>query len=564
MLTSDKKVVQLVIDQCYLHGVRHVVISPGSRNAPFSISFDEHPDIKTFVIHDERSAAFFALGIAEQLHKPVALCCTSGSAALNYFPAIAEAYYRSIPLIVITADRPAEWINQGDGQTIMQQNVFGEHVRYQVNLDDVHFSAEQKWLYQRETALAFNCALSNWKGPIHFNVSLSEPLYNSVEKTTEYSRKITQVSSQIDWNQEFSNFLQLGLESEKILVLCGQMPKSASLQIALIEFAKRDNVVILTDNTANLSSELFNNCIDRSIQGMLETDKENLSPTLLITLGGAIVSKNIKNFIRNYPPNQHWRLGYHFPGMDTYQCLSHELPIQPALFFQKLNEGKQTLTNSTYNKQWKSIDNDKRHKAELYAPNLNSLSDLLIFKTIFELIPDSIVLHMSNSSVIRYCQLFDSNTTIDYRANRGTSGIDGSTSTALGAAVANPNREHLLITGDISFAYDSNALWNKYVPKNLKIIVINNQGGGIFRIIPGSSTSKQLNPYFEAEHDQEAVKIAAAYGLSHVAITDQKTLFEQVHTFLTTAQPEASLLEIFSDSKENPIQFQAYLNFLTS
>lgn len=564
MLSSDKKVVQLLIDQCHMYGVRRVVISPGSRNAPLSIAFDEHPAIQTFVVHDERSAAFFALGMSEELNEPVALCCTSGSAALNYFPAISEAYYRCIPLIVITADRPNEWINQGDGQTIMQQHVFGNHVRYSTNLDDADFSANKQWKYQLETALAFNSALSPWKGPIHFNVSLSEPLYHSVEKTTAYGRKITQVPTQIDWNQQFSNFLQLGLESEKILVLCGQMPKSASLQIALIEFAKRDNVAILTDNTANLSSELFNNCIDRSIQGMLETDKENLSPTLLITLGGAIVSKNIKNFIRKYPPNQHWRLGYQFPGMDTYQCLSHELPIQPALFFQRLNEGKQTLINSTYNQQWKSIDKDKRHKAELYTLNSSSISDLLIFKTIFELIPDSIVLHMSNSSVIRYCQLFDTNKTIDYRANRGTSGIDGSTSTALGAAVANPNREHLLITGDISFAYDSNALWNKYVPKNLKIIVINNQGGGIFKIIPGSSTSKQLNPYFEAEHDQQAVKIAAAYGLSHAAIMDQNTLFEQLHTFLTTAYPEASLLEIFSDSKENPIQFQAYLNFLTS
>ena len=182
MLTSDKLMVQLVVDQCEAHGIRKIVFSPGSRNSPFAISFDENPYFETYVIHDERSAAFFALGMSQELQEPVALCCTSGTAALNYYPAIAEAYYRSIPLMVITADRPESWINQGDGQTIVQRNVFQNHIRYTVNLTDGNESETDVWYAQRETAIGMSILTGKWKGPVHFNVGLNEPLYNSNEK----------------------------------------------------------------------------------------------------------------------------------------------------------------------------------------------------------------------------------------------------------------------------------------------------------------------------------------------------------------------------------------------
>ena len=563
MLTSDKKVVQLVIDQCYLHGVRHVVISPGSRNAPFSISFDEHPDIKTFVIHDERSAAFFAMGIAEQLQEPVAICCTSGSAALNYYPAIAEAYYRSIPLIVITADRPEEWINQGDGQTIMQQNVFGKHVRYQVNLDDAHFSAEQQWKYQRETALAFDSALSRWKGPIHFNVGLSEPLYQSIEKEDCFGRKIESIPTIIDWNDEFKTFIRKEMLSKKVMVLCGQLPKSVELQESLSEFAKRENVAVLVDNTSNLTDDAFNHCIDRSLQGLNDEDKEELSPDLLITIGGAIVSKNIKLFLRKNPPKQHWKIGYNFPGMDTYQCLSHEMQSHPSEFFNSLNKLDPPSTPSNYGRNWKLIDINKQERVNNFNITSNTLSDITVFQTILKFLPNTSILHMGNSSVVRYCQLFEPNKTIEYRCNRGTSGIDGSTSTAIGAAFINPEKEHVLLCGDLSFFYDSNALWNKYLPKNLKIIVVNNHGGGIFRIIPGPSNSKQLETFFEAKHIQNIEKIASAFNCDYSIIQEKEELKKDIITFLTKKSENLSLMEIVTDSTQNPLYLQDFLTFIT-
>jgi 2-succinyl-5-enolpyruvyl-6-hydroxy-3-cyclohexene-1-carboxylate synthase len=564
MLSSDKKVVQLLIDQCYHHGVRNVVISPGSRNAPLSISFDEHPSIQTYVIHDERSAAFFALGMSEQLNQPVALCCTSGSAALNYFPAIAEAYYRCIPLIVITADRPAEWINQGDGQTIMQQNVFGEHVRYQVNLDDVHFSAEQQWKYQRETALAFDSALSRWKGPIHFNVGLSEPLYQSVEKEEFFGRKIESVPTIIDWNDEFKNFISKAIENKKVMVLCGQLPKSVELQAALSEFSKRENVVVLAENTSNLSNDAFNHCIDRSIDALKKNNEKDFKPEILITIGGAIVSKKIKSFLRNSAIQQHWKVGYEFPGMDTYQALTHTMPCKPSAFLKKLNEINISPSHVKYNDLWKSIDRKNISLIKSFDIKSEKLTDIIVFKTIFEIIPPC-VLHMGNSSVIRYCQLFDPIKGFGFRANRGTSGIDGSTSTAMGAAYSDPNQLHVFISGDISFLYDSNALWNSYQAKNLKIIIVNNQGGGIFRIIPGSSESKQLDIYFEAKHKQNAVKISEAFGWNYKSIELKTNLSVDLTAFFASSKnnDKPELIEIFTDANQNAADLSLFTTYLT-
>ena len=564
MLTSDKKVVQLIIDQCYHHGVRNVVISPGSRNAPLSISFDEHPSIQTYVIHDERSAAFFALGMSEQLNQPVAVCCTSGSAALNYYPAISEAYYRSIPLIVITADRPEAWINQGDGQTIMQQNVYNKHVHHYVQLQDTLFTDEQKWLYQRETAIGFERALKSRKGPIHFNVSLSEPLYKTIEKQEDFSRKIEVLPLKINWTNEVKSWAEKGLRSQKIMVLCGQQAKSAQLQSALIQFSEHKNVAILVENTANLVHANFNHCIDRSLYGITDSQKEQLSPDLLITLGGAIVSKNIKTFLRKNPPKQHWKIGTDFPGMDTYQCLSHEIQSEAALFFDKLNELVPATTTSNYFTSWKEVNVKKQEKTSGFNIKSDKLTDITVFQSIFNLLPSSSILHMSNSSVVRYCQLLEPNSSIEYRSNRGTSGIDGSTSTAVGAAFMDPNHLHVLLTGDISFLYDSNALWNKYQPSNLKIIVINNHGGGIFRIIPGPAESKQLETYFEAKHHQNSGKIADAYGWAYSFIQDKGKLNEQLSEFLNSKVTQPAILEIYTDSAQNPLDLQEFFNFLIS
>ena len=560
MLSSDKMIVQLVVDQCEAHGIRKIVFSPGSRNAPFAISFDENPFFETFVIHDERSAAFFAMGMSQELNEPVALCCTSGTASLNYYPAVAEAYYRAIPLLVITADRPESWINQGDGQTIVQKDVFKSHIRYSVTLSDGNLSDSDIWFAQRETAIAM-CVLKNeWSGPVHLNVGLNEPLYNSIDKQINLSRCINQDQINRVLCASFLNEVSENLSESKIMVLCGQLPKDDLLQIQLEAFAENSNVVTLVENTSNFISKSFIACIDRTLNG-ISKNEEQFYPDILITIGGAVVSKKIKAFLRKAKPKKHWTIGFDFPFMDTYQCLTDSIEIKPSDFFEALNSLTFKRNQNNFFGKWKSIDYIAKDRIFDCLNELKELTDLVVFNDFFEYLPENSILHMANSSVVRYCQLFEPIKNVRYESNRGTSGIDGSTSTAVGAAIANPKQMHYLITGDVSFLYDSNAFWMRNFPKNLKVIVINNSGGGIFRIIQGPATSKQRGVYFEAEQQQSAAKLASAFGFETLTINHRNDLMEILPSFLTSDN-EIQVLEIFTDAQQNPKDLEYFFNFI--
>ena len=559
MLTSDKLMVQLVVDQCEAHGIRKIVFSPGSRNSPFAISFDENPFFETYIIHDERSAAFFALGIAQELQEPVALCCTSGTAALNYYPAIAEAYYRSIPLLVITADRPESWINQGDGQTIVQRDVYKNHIRYEVNLTDGKETETDIWYAQRETAIGMSILTGKWKGPVHFNVGLNEPLYNSIEKKNNFTRKFYQnlVSSQL--SIDFCDRAIPILETSKIMVLCGQLPEDNQFQQTLEKFSNHTNVIVLVENTSNIQSEKFIHCIDRVLNGI--SDELEFYPDLLITLGGAVVSKKIKSFLRKAKPKNHWKIGFDFPLMDTYQCLSDIIQLSENQFFESINKIDFKRNQLNFFGKWKSIDLIAKDAIESCVTNLPSFTDIHVFYHLFDCLPEYSVLHIGNSSVVRYTQLFDPIKNIRYESNRGTSGIDGSTSTAVGAAIANPTKMHYFVTGDISALYDSNAFWLANFPKNLKIIVINNFGGGIFRIIPGPATSKQRVDYFEAKHSQTLASVASAYGIETLTVKVMEDFVNLLPEFLNP-ENKIQLLEVATDSEQNAENLNQFFNII--
>ena len=558
MLTSDKVIVQLIVDQCEKHGIKHIVFSPGSRNAPLAIAFDEHNSFITHVIHDERSAAFFALGLAQELKEAVAICCTSGSAVLNYYPAIAEAYYRSIPLLILSADRPPHLINQGDGQTIVQKDVYKNHVHESLNLNDQLVSESEIWEIQTQTSKALNRLSSAWKGPVHINIGLDEPLYNTVEKTKNYARTISEIENDKQLSPDFCDEAREILPRSKVLVLCGQMENNERLLRELVLFSDNTNVLVLVENTANLQDQQFIHCIDRSLN-QFDHNKEEYHPDVLITIGGAVVSKKIKTFLRNSKPKHHWRIGADFPEMNTYSCLSCSLEMTPEKFFQELNQLKIEVNKLNYSGLWKKQDILAKDKIPAVIKELKSLSDLVIFYNLFDYLPDNCVLHMANSSVVRYCQLFDPIKTVRYESNRGTSGIDGSTSTAIGAAIANPSKMHFFISGETSFIYDSNALWIRPFPKNLKIIVVNNSGGGIFKIIAGPAESKQGTRYFEAQHSQKVSTIAEAFGLTTKTISNKDELMNILPEFL---KDEIQVLEIHTNSEQNPIDLNYFFNAL--
>lgn len=562
MVTSSKINVQLIVQQCFEQGMKHVVCSPGSRNAPLVIAFDEHPEIQCTVIHDERSAAFFALGMAQQLDQPIGIVCTSGSAALNYYPAIAEAFYQCVPLVVLTADRPTEWINQGDGQTIVQSNVFGKHVRYSANFSEHAQTTTEQWYIQREISTAFAEGATHWKGPIHFNIAFNEPLYKTEAFKKHPSKKITLVHSRFQFSnpQQQATINALGLP--KKMVICGQLNEDPALLEQLKIFATDSSVVVLVENTSNLVDPKFVHCIDRTLNSIDDLLEADYAPDLLITIGGAVVSKKIKAFIRKHKPKEHWKIGFEFPYMDTYQALTHSFQAEPFHFFNALNDLNYTKNISNYGSKWKQLDYLIRDKMPAFFEKC-AFADISTFETVLDYLPENCQLHLANSSVVRYAQLFDPIKSITYWSNRGTSGIDGSSSTAVGAAHANPEKLHVLITGDVSFFYDSNAFWNQYLMQNLRIILINNAGGGIFKIIAGPDTSKQSNEYFVAQHHHTAEGICQAFNIHYSSVDSLEVLADKMSDFYTySTDNRPKLLEIFTPSELNPEALQDFFHQL--
>ena len=560
-LTSAKKNVHLFVETCVAAGLKHVVISPGSRNAPLTISFDEHPEVKTTLVHDERSAGFFALGMALQLQEPVAVLCTSGSAVLNYFPAVAEAFYQSIPLVVISADRPQEWINHGDGQTIMQDHVFGKHVHGFLQLEDKDESESYRQFLSNEAQLLLAKATGNWSGPVHVNFALQEPLYNTetVDKRPEIDPlKPSEDVTHIDW----SKFQSTWSTATKKIVLCGQMPKNKALLEELKTMSEDPTVLVMVENTSNLYDLKFVHCIDRTIEH-LDRNNADFVPEIIITLGGAIVSKKIKNLFRDWDIKNHWRVGYAFPEMDTFRHLSESVECAPASFIRKLNEAPRN-TVELYASKWKNIDFLRQEKTAEFCENA-PFSDLKVFSILNDCLPEMSVVHLGNSSVVRYAQLFDPISSVTYQANRGTSGIDGSMSTAAGAAFADKETWHVHFTGDISFFYDSNALWNKFLTPNLRIFMINNEGGGIFKIIPGPNSTQQFKKYFVAEHQHSAEHICKAFEMEYFSARNTEELDGHMEAFYQHEEDgRPKLMEIFTDTEVNPEVLKGYFLNLKS
>ena len=552
--------VQLIVDQLLAYGIRKVVVSPGSRNAPFSIAFDEHPEIETFVVHDERSAGFIALGMAQELGETVALCCTSGSACLNYYTSISEAFYRSIPLFVLTADRPAIWINHGDGQTIVQRDVFKNHILGSLELDEDLFNQTSFETHQRELASLLQINKSNWKGPIHLNVGLNEPLYQTVEKTTDFGFRLPAPSLPTHLEKAVMDELISEFNECKVLVLCGQMDPNPRLQEELMKFASFSNVVVLVENTSNIQHDRFIHCIDRTLNGFDQTDA-SFEPEILLTIGGAVVSKRIKSYLRTAGVQKHYKIGAEFPEMDTYRCLTKSFSLSADQFFAHVNEYELQANKYNFNGKWKAVDILSKDRALDFVSEFSKLTDLQVFQTVQDLIPEDMVLHLANSSVVRYAQLFDPVKGVRYESNRGTSGIDGSTSTALGAAIVNPSKQHVLISGDISFIYDSNAFWYEPFPRNFKIIVIQNYGGGIFNIIAGPAESKQRKRYFEAKQVKSPASIAQAFGFQTKTISSLEELTEYLPLFLDPSC-EMQVLEVQTDDVNNAIDLDRYFEFL--
>ena len=543
---------QSIIEICHAKGVHNIIISPGSRNAPLTIGFTNNPKFTCYSIADERCAAFFALGIAQQTKKPVAVVCTSGSALLNYYPALAEAFYSQIPFIVISADRPFDKIDIGDGQTIRQENVFINHSLYNANLTEE--ASEENDVFVNE---AINVAIAR-KGPVHINVPFEEPLYETTNKlSVDFNvTGLLKVHRLVNVDDIIA-FSTLWNHSKKILILVGENAPKAIEQRWLEQLAAIPSVVVMTETTSNLHHPSFINNIDTLISPFSPSEFLNLQPRILITFGGMIVSKRIKSFLRKYKPRHHWHID-EFRAYDTFGILTKHFHVNPNQFFKQFLPFVKDI-DSDYKATFHTIQKKRKSKHNEYLSSV-VFSDLKAFESILSSLPNEIQLQISNSSAIRYAQLFDIDKSIEVFCNRGTSGIDGSMSTAIGAAVGS-KKPTVLITGDVGFLYDSNALWNNYIPKDFKIILINNGGGGIFRILPGHQETETFNTYFETSHCLTAEHLAKMYQFDYLIASDTTSLQRGLKTMFKQNEKPV-ILEVFTPTKQNDALLLNYFKAL--
>ena len=553
MKFSNKKLSQTITQLCLAKGIRNIVISPGSRNAPLTIGFTENKNFINYSIVDERCAAFFALGIAQQLDEPVALVCSSGSALLNYYPAISESFYSDIPLVILSADRPTELINIGDGQTIQQENVFQNHILESANC----IEGDAYNLFNEAIInLALNTAISK-KGPVHINLPFSEPLYKTIENITITAKSTPILVAVKKVNEDLNPFVKKWNGAKRKLILVGVLKPNSIEKKYLDILAKDESIIVLTETTSNLHDKNFFPAIDQLIASFDKNELIDFEPEILLTFGGMVISKKIKALLRDYSPKEHWHIDPK-KANDTFFYLTHHFKTTVNLFFNEFLP-KIVTVKSNYQSNYLSVKEYRLKKHKKYI-SIIPYSDLKIFSAIVNIMPKNMQLQLSNSSTIRYAQFFNFDKRIDVFCNRGTSGIDGSTSTAIGAAVVS-KKETLCVTGDLSFLYDSNALWNNYIPSNFKIIVINNGGGGIFRILPGEKNTNNFDTFFETKHQFTALHLCKMYNLEYTMIHRESELNQNLKSFFSSSDTP-KLLEIFTPSEINDQILLEYFNFL--
>lgn len=534
-MLSTKPNIQQLLSLMLAHNVCDIVISPGSRNMPLAQSFASLKEFHCHPVTDERSAGFVAIGLSVALNKPVAVCVTSGSALLNLASAVSEAFYQQVPLLVISADRPEAWIGQMDGQTLPQANVFGSLVRKSVTLPEPKDEIEI-WHCNRLINEALLELDHQVKGPVHINVPITEPFFDCSATTLSNERVIRR-------NQPY---LERWKEAKKPIILIGQMNFEGTQIIK--EFANKFHCPLFCETLSNI---IDNETIDEFdiILNYFSQDKkieEELRPDLVIYAGGHIVSKRFKKWIRQVKPEV-WRVDPSGECSDTFQNVTNIIELQTLDFLKSLPICEEHLP---YKRVWMNY-NEKARKAlnniSLPFSSLQIIQQLSRQHSHFQ----NIVL--ANSSTIRHAQLF-LNGEISERTfrskifcNRGVNGIDGSLSAAVGIALAPPEELTLLIIGDLSFFYDMNALWNTYLPNNLRIALLNNNGGEIFRNLPGLKATDEAIEFVFAKHQTSAQRWVESIGATYCKSSDKESEEECIKQ-LYTAQ-KCTVAEFFTNNE---------------
>lgn len=555
-----------IAEICARKGINQVILCPGSRCAPLTLAFARHLGIQTRTIPDERSAAFIALGIAQEKKSPAVLVCTSGSAAYNFAPAVAEAHFNQTPLIIITADRPAEWIGQQDGQTIYQQGLYGKHVKQSYQLPQEYEHIDNQWAINRIINEAINLSFQEPQGPVHINAPFREPLYPAADGEISFDGTV-RVTDELLGTYPLGNEQVKFIEREwnnfaKVLLVAGQQDLEMPLFRALETVTKNQHLPVIGDLTCNLHSleDAFLHA-DLCLAHATAEIKQALQPDLLITFGRSIVAKNVKQFLRAYKPAAHWHIQPAGVVADTFQSVTHIFQTTPEAFLMHLGSrgpapAFESQKQINYKNLWAVEERRVTRVIQDFFPQAE-WGELEVLCEVFNALPADCNLHLANSMSVRYANLIGltaKQAGIHVHCNRGTSGIDGCTSTAVGFALANNQKLNVLITGDLAFFYDRNAFWHNYSIPNLRILLLNNHGGIIFKMIDGPGNLPEADEYFVTRQQLNARKLCAEFNFRHLSLDNRRKLKHLLKDFFEL-DGDMKIMEFESESNVNTVIF---------
>lgn len=527
METVDKPTINILCGLLRHYGVRHAVISSGSRCAPVSTALARFGGFELHPVIDERSAAFTGLGIALATDEPVALVCTSGSAPLNYAPALAEAYYRRVPLIAVTADRPARYIDQREGQTIHQAGALDAIVRKSVDLEPDDFTTRSADEANRLICSALNAATGVIKGPVHINVQIEVPLTPMTDASTLPEARAPQAGNIACKKHDTSR--TVFPEKAKVLLIIGGIRLDADDLRALAELKDRADVAVLSEIQNNVPGAIPPMWCDRVLD-------RAPTPDMVAIVGGDMVSNRFKAWLRRLEGVPFVSGCFEDVTVDTFGHLSEHIDCSPADFFRMLANGRKP---GDYRHQWQILADEGRESYPLSNPAAHIVSRLADLFRAGDL-------HVSNGSAARIAQLARWAPDVRIEMNRGVSGIEGSTSTAVGSAIAS-GRPTLLISGDMSAAYDIAAFANPYMPGTFKMAILDNCGGDIFRNIPTTAQLPELEELFAMPPFFPIEKLANAYGIQYFSCKAADDA--SIESFINSGR--ASVLHIKLDPKHN-------------
>ena len=562
--TSKTHIVDLVYVLEKL-GVQRIMLSPGSRSAPLVIALERSGRIECMTITDERCAAFFALGVALAREEAVAMVCTSGSAPLNYSPALAEAFYQHVPLIALTADRPNEWIDQGENQSINQTDIYSNFIKASFQLPvEVHTQAD-RWYASRMVSQAINTSLRAPKGPVHINIPLREPLYDLAPyDDTNLPKVIEEIypSSSIDSTLMLNDEELASLKDKKVGIVLGSHAPSNDLKAIIEQIAARQDVLVMHETLANVSCSSGIALVDPLVEYIHENKAYHLLPDLVITMGNAVVSKKLK-FLFKQQNIEHWHVTPSPMYWDRFQALTKVIVANPSDFLQFLD--KNLSESSSYAKGKSIYHSIEKQCIVLRDHMINSVDDSIdyrVYQTLSQHVQSETNIFWGNSTPVRYAGLFIWNNQQHF-GNRGVSGIDGQVSTAVGFA-SQTDDLCLCVTGDLAMLYDSNALWQINMPANFRLLVIDNGGGNIFNIIPGPDKHPSVNHRFTSPHNVEIHQLLNSLGLeSRLSMANRNhSSLDKDMEWLLDPSKDARGLVVHTDGQQSATILKQYFTEL--